>query len=166
LLASLLMLVGCQTRAPSVSPAEYEPALVKGRLSVTGLKINPNFSLAQLDAQTQQLKITGAFGLSAIEVLFVEGRVQRGLVDQVEMDRAALQSAFSVATGLDIPLSVVPVWIRGLPHERYRWRSLESGFEQLGWQVVISRASVSGHPQRIEVFKDETKVVLGIRVWQ
>ena len=39
-----------------MSPAGYEPALVKGRLSVTGLKINPNFSLAQLDAQTQQLK--------------------------------------------------------------------------------------------------------------
>ena len=56
-----------------MSPAGYEPALVKGRLSVTGLKINPNFSLAQLDAQTQQLKISGAFGLGAIEVRFVGG---------------------------------------------------------------------------------------------
>lgn len=68
-----------------MSPAGYEPALVKGRLSVTGLKINPNFSLAQLDAQTQQLKISGAFGLGAIEVRFAGGQVQRGLVDQVEM---------------------------------------------------------------------------------
>jgi len=57
-----------------MSPAGYEPALVKGRLSVTGLKINPNFSLAQLDAQTQQLKISGAFGLGAIEVRFVMRR--------------------------------------------------------------------------------------------
>ncbi|MBT5010238.1 MAG: hypothetical protein HOM49_09480, partial [Gammaproteobacteria bacterium] len=89
---------------------------------MTGLKINPNFSLAQLDAQTQQLKISGAFGLGAIEVRFVGGQVQRGLVDQVEMSPTVLQSAFGDATGLDIPLSVIPAWIRGLPDERHRWR--------------------------------------------
>jgi len=149
-----------------MSPAGYEPALVKGRLSVTGLKINPNFSLAQLDAQTQQLKISGAFGLSAIEVRFVGGQVQRGLVDQVEMSPTVLQSAFGDATGLDIPLSVVSAWMRGVPHEGYRWRSLESGFEQLGWQILISRAPVLQHPQRIEAVKEEVKVLLGIRLWQ
>ena len=149
-----------------MSPAGYEPALVKGRLSVTGLNINPNFSLAQLDAQTQQLKISGAFGLGAIEVRFVGGQVQRGLVDQVEMSPSALQLAFSDATGLDIPLSVVSAWMRGVPHEGYRWRSLESGFEQLGWQILISRAPVLQHPQRIEAVKDEIKVILGIRLWQ
>jgi len=149
-----------------MSPAGYEPALVKGRLSVTGLKINPNFSLAQLDAQTQQLKISGAFGLGAIEVRFVGGQVQRGLVDQVEMSPSALQLAFSDATGLDIPLSVVSAWMRGVPHEGYRWRSLESGFEQLGWQILISRAPVLQHPQRIEAVKEEIRVVLGIRLWQ
>ena len=149
-----------------MSPAGYEPALVKGRLSVTGLNINPNFSLAQLDAQTQQLKISGAFGLGAIEVRFVGGQVQRGLVDQVEMSPSALQLAFSDATGLDIPLSVVSAWIRGVPHEGYRWRSLESGFEQLGWQILISRAPVLQHPQRIEAVKEEIKVLLGIRLWQ
>jgi len=149
-----------------MSPAGYEPALVKGRLSVTGLNINPNFSLAQLDAQTQQLKISGAFGLGAIEVRFVGGQVQRGLVDQVEMSPSALQLAFSDATGLDIPLSVVSAWMRGVPHEGYRWRSLESGFEQLGWQILISRAPVLQHPQRIEAVKEEVKVLLGIRLWQ
>ena len=149
-----------------MSPAGYEPALVKGRLSVTGLNINPNFSLAQLDAQTQQLKISGAFGLGAIEVRFVGGQVQRGLVDQVEMSPSALQLAFSDATGLDIPLSVVSAWMRGVPHEGYRWRSLESGFEQLGWQILISRAPVLQHPQRIEAVKEELKVLLGIRLWQ
>ena len=149
-----------------MSPAGYEPALVKGRLSVTGLKINPNFSLAQFDAQTQQLKISGAFGLGAIEVRFVGGQVQRGLVDQVEMSPSALQLAFSDATGLDIPLSVVSAWMRGVPHEGYRWRSLESGFEQLGWQILISRAPVLQHPQRIEAVKEEIRVVLGIRLWQ
>jgi outer membrane biogenesis lipoprotein LolB len=149
-----------------MSPAGYEPALVKGRLSVTGLNINPNFSLAQLDAQTQQLKISGAFGLGAIEVRFVGGQVQRGLVDQVEMSPSALQLAFSDATGLDIPLSVVSAWMRGVPHEGYRWRSLESGFEQLGWQILISRAPVLQHPQRIEAVKEEIKVILGIRLWQ
>jgi outer membrane biogenesis lipoprotein LolB len=149
-----------------MSPAGYEPALVKGRLSVTGLNINPNFSLAQLDAQTQQLKISGAFGLGAIEVRFVGGQVQRGLVDQVEMSPSALQLAFSDATGLDIPLSVVSAWMRGVPHEGYRWRSLESGFEQLGWQILISRAPVLQHPQRIEAVKEEIRVVLGIRLWQ
>ena len=140
--------------------------MVKGRLSVTGLNINPNFSLAQLDAQTQQLKISGAFGLGAIEVRFVGGQVQRGLVDQVEMSPSALQLAFSDATGLDIPLSVVSAWMRGVPHEGYRWRSLESGFEQLGWQILISRAPVLQHPQRIEAVKEEIKVLLGIRLWQ
>jgi len=149
-----------------MSPAGYEPALVKGRLSVTGLNINPNFSLAQFDAQTQQLKISGAFGLGAIEVRFVGGQVQRGLVDQVEMSPSALQLAFSDATGLDIPLSVVSAWMRGVPHEGYRWRSLESGFEQLGWQILISRAPVLQHPQRIEAVKEEVKVLLGIRLWQ
>ena len=149
-----------------MSPAGYEPALVKGRLSVTGLNINPNFSLAQLDVQTQQLKISGAFGLGAIEVRFVGGQVQRGLVDQVEMSPSALQLAFSDATGLDIPLSVVSAWMRGVPHEGYRWRSLESGFEQLGWQILISRAPVLQHPQRIEAVKEELRVVLGIRLWQ
>ena len=149
-----------------MSPAGYEPALVKGRLSVTGLNINPNFSLAQLDAQTQQLKISGAFGLGAIEVRFVGGQVQRGLVDQVEMSPSALQLAFSDATGLDIPLSVVSAWMQGVPHEGYRWRSLESGFEQLGWQILISRAPVLQHPQRIEAVKEEIKVLLGIRLWQ
>ena len=149
-----------------MSSAGYEPALVKGRLSVTGLNINPNFSLAQLDAQTQQLKISGAFGLGAIEVRFVGGQVQRGLVDQVEMSPSALQLAFSDATGLDIPLSVVSAWMRGVPHEGYRWRSLESGFEQLGWQILISRAPVLQHPQRIEAVKEEIRVVLGIRLWQ
>ena len=149
-----------------MSPAGYEPALVKGRLSVTGLNINPNFSLAQLDAQTQQLKISGAFGLGAIEVRFVGGQVQRGLVDQVEMSPSALQLTFSDATGLDIPLSVVSAWMRGVPHEGYRWRSLESGFEQLGWQILISRAPVLQHPQRIEAVKEEIKVLLGIRLWQ
>jgi len=133
---------------------------------VTGLNINPNFSLAQLDAQTQQLKISGAFGLGAIEVRFVGGQVQRGLVDQVEMSPSALQLAFSDATGLDIPLSVVSAWMRGVPHEGYRWRSLESGFEQLGWQILISRAPVLQHPQRIEAVKEEIKVLLGIRLWQ
>ena len=149
-----------------MSPAGYEPALVKGRLSVTGLNINPNFSLTQLDAQAQQLKISGAFGLGAIEVRFVGGQVQRGLVDQVEMSPSALQLAFSDATGLDIPLSVVSAWMRGVPHEGYRWRSLESGFEQLGWQILISRAPVLQHPQRIEAVKEEIRVVLGIRLWQ
>ena len=149
-----------------MSPAGYEPALVKGRLSVTGLNSNPNFSLAQLDAQTQQLKISGAFGLGAIEVRFVGGQVQRGLVDQVEMSPSALQLAFSDATGLDIPLSVVSAWMRGVPHEGYRWRSLESGFEQLGWQILISRAPVLQHPQRIEAVKEEIRGVLGIRLWQ
>jgi|TARA_Y100000385_G_scaffold257941_1_gene285548 outer membrane biogenesis lipoprotein LolB len=149
-----------------MSPAGYEPALVKGRLSVTGLNINPNFSLTQLDAQAQQLKISGAFGLGAIEVRFVGGQVQRGLVDQVEMSPSALQLAFSDATGLDIPLSVVSAWMRGVPHEGHPWRSLESGFEQLGWQILISRAPVLEHPQRIEAVKDEIKVILGIRLWQ
>ncbi|MDG1924960.1 MAG: lipoprotein insertase outer membrane protein LolB [Pseudomonadales bacterium] len=133
---------------------------------MTGLNSNPNFSLAQLDAQTQQLKISGAFGLGAIEVRFVGGQVQRGLVDQVEMSPSALQLAFSDATGLDIPLSVVSAWMRGVPHEGYRWRSLESGFEQLGWQILISRAPVLQHPQRIEAVKEEIKVLLGIRLWQ
>ena len=92
--------------------------------------------------------------------------MQRGLVDQVEMSPSALQLAFSDATGLDIPLSVVSAWMRGVPHEGYRWRSLESGFEQLGWQILISRAPVLQHPQRIEAVKEEIRVVLGIRLWQ
>lgn len=166
LLASLLLLAGCQARAPWMSPAGLEPALVKGRLSVTGLKINPTFSLEQVDAEQQRLNISGAFGLGAIEVLFLKGTVQRGLVDQVEMDRKALQAAFFDATGVDVPLSVVPAWMLGQPHSQYRSLRTATGFEQLGWRVAVSRDDALGYPRRIEAVKGETKVVLGIRLWQ
>lgn len=166
LLASLLMLVGCQNAMPVMDQADFEPGLVKGRLSVTGLKINPAFSLERFDADQQRLRISGAFGLGAIEVLFASGKVMSGLVNQVKMDRKALQIAFFDATGLEVPLSVVPAWMLGQPHSRYRSRPIEFGFEQLGWRVVVFRETVSGHPKRIEAVKGETKVILGVRSWQ
>jgi outer membrane biogenesis lipoprotein LolB len=162
----LLLLAGCQTRAPLMSPAGLEPVLVKGRLSVTGLSINPNFSLEQVDAAQQRLNISGAFGLGAIEVLYFKGTVQRGLVDQIEMNRKALQAAFFDATGLDVPLSVVPAWMLGQPHSRYRSQRTATGFEQLGWRIAVSQDDALGRPRRIEAVKGETKVILGIKLWQ
>ena len=134
-----------------MSPAGLEPVLVKGRLSVTGLSINPNFSLEQVDAAQQRLNISGAFGLGAIEVLYFKGTVQRGLVD---------------ATGLDVPLSVVPAWMLGQPHSRYRSQRTATGFEQLGWRIAVSQDDALGRPRRIEAVKGETKVILGIKLWQ
>ena len=160
----MLTLIGCQTlpRAPVVPM----PELVTGRLSVTGITVNPSFQFKQLAGDSQQLSLSGAFGIGRFTLFFSNDGTFFGEKDGVALDAGELQQSLTELTGLQLPLSVLPYWLTARPYDGAPFNELADGFIQLGWRLQVIRPAIEAPPTRIVVTKDALTIVLGIRSWR
>jgi hypothetical protein len=55
-------------------------------------------------------------------------------------------------------------WVRGIPAPGQRFKTIDDGFQQLGWDVLIRRQGVLG-PQKIQLQRAEMKLLLVVKAW-
>ena len=62
------------------------PELVTGRLSVSGITVNPSFQFKQLAGGGQQLSLSAAFGIGRFTMFFSDDGTFFGEKDGVALD--------------------------------------------------------------------------------
>jgi outer membrane lipoprotein LolB len=140
LLAALLLTVtGCATRPPESSD------WLTGRLSVKvdAAGTQPARSLSSAfelrgDADRGELRLTSPLGTLVARARWAPGEAvlessdgERRFADLDQLARESLGEA--------LPLRALPSWLRGRPWPGADSRSVEAGFEQLGWRIGLAR---------------------------
>jgi outer membrane lipoprotein LolB len=141
LLLVAALLAGCA----SPPPATDEPRWTSGRLSVriaaradqAAQSMSAAFELRgdgdageiRLNSPLGTRMAAARWGFGVAELATPEGTRRYDSLD--ELARQALGEA--------LPLAALPDWLAGHPWPQAPHRQIDAGFEQLGWQVLLSR---------------------------
>ncbi len=136
LLAVLAVLAGCATRPPA--GADW----LNGRLAVKVAGEPPRqFSSAfelRGDADRGELRLTSPLGSVLASATWAPGEA-RLVSASGEQGFADLDALAREALGEALPLRALPAWLHGRPWPGAPHRATPEGFEQIGWQVSLSR---------------------------
>jgi len=163
----MILMAGCQS-IPNEQrwTAISGPERIEGRLSITGVRTNPSFSLERLSPDRQIFRAFGTMGLGEVSVLYDKGEPVEGRFEGKRLSAEQMQETLRLKTGLEVPLAVLPAWIQGRADSRWDSRGSPEEFKQLGWQIRRVMQTESGIPKRTELTKGELKIVVGVQRWQ
>jgi outer membrane lipoprotein LolB len=139
LAAALLAACASPTRQPG------EPAWTSGRLS---LRVEAGAATpAQSYSAAFELRGDGSSGelrlMSPLGTRLASARWAPGLAvlatPEGEQRFGSLDELSRGALGEVLPLAALPAWLSGLPWAGAPHQAAESGFEQLGWRVLLAR---------------------------
>lgn len=149
-LGAALLLGACAT-----PPPQGEPPWAQGRLALRvdatdtrpAQSLNLGFELRG-DGEQGELRLTGPLGTRVAEARW---NAREAVLDsgQGAVRYASLDALAAQALGEPLPLQALPPWLAGRPWAGAPHRPLPApavGFEQLGWQVDLSRHA-EGHVQ-------------------
>ena len=135
-----LALAGCATTARP--PTEGTAAWTSGRLSVRiesdpAQNVSAGFELRGT-GDSGELRLNSPLGTRLATARWTPGSAV--LTDsQGEQRYANLDELSRRALGEALPLAALPDWLAGRPWPQAPHRSNQAGFEQLGWQVALTR---------------------------
>jgi len=140
LLAWMTLLAGCATTRPPPG-SDW----LTGRLSVKVdasagqpvRQISSGFELRG-DAERGELRLTSPLGTLVATAHWAPGEARLVGADG-EKRYPDLDALARDALGEALPLRALPSWLRGKPWPGADSRATESGFEQLGWQIGLTR---------------------------
>lgn len=135
------LLVGCASAPPGAAPAQW----TVGRMSVRidafagapARSVAADFELRG-DATTGELRLSGPLGAQLAVARWSPADAVLSAADG-ERRFADLDALAREALGEALPLAALPDWLAGRPLSSTSSRATTDGFEQLGWQVVLTR---------------------------
>ncbi len=147
--AALLLLAGLLTACASRPPAAVGTDVLSGRMS---LRVAASAGSAERSStlaydlrgnpQTGQIEFSTPLGSIVARASWAPGQVAL-TTEQGERRFADLDSMSREVLGEVIPVAALFDWLRGRPWPGASSRSTANGFEQLGWQVDLSRFAES-----------------------
>lgn len=173
-----LVLTACTTVTPEPVATEAASTLqnwqVKGRMAV--IQNNESWPASvhwQQQSDRYNLDLIGPLGQGHISIQGQAGQVTL-ITDQEQLSAADADSLLSQATGLNIPISGLNYWIRGIPDPGSEARIVRDSagkitqIEQNDWQIRYpNRIQVQGFdlPKRIQAEQEQqniqVKIVIG-----
>lgn len=138
----LLLLSACAT--PSSAPAGAAP-WTSGRLNVridasaaqAAQSVSADFEL-QASGDSGELRLSSPLGTRLATARWAPGLAALSTSDG-ERRFESLEALSSGALGEALPLAALPDWLAGRPWPGAAHAFNQAGFEQLGWQVTLSR---------------------------
>lgn len=136
-LAGVALLTACATKPPA--------DLVSGRLAVKveagvdspARSVSSGFELRG-DGERGELTLTSPLGSVVARARWAPGEAMLA-TNEGERRFEDLEALARDALGEALPLRALPAWLRGRPWPGAASRSTDHGFEQLGWQVALTR---------------------------
>ena len=144
-LSLLAVLAALTAGCASAPPLPGEPAWTTGRLSLK-VDASPGAAAQSLSAgfelrgsgQDGELRLNTPLGTRLVSARWLPGSALLTTSDgQRSFD--SLEALSRGALGESLPLAALPDWLSGRPWAEAPHQATESGFEQLGWQVVLTR---------------------------
>jgi outer membrane lipoprotein LolB len=138
---SLSVLAGCAT----VSTPPGEAPWTSGRLSVrvaahaerSAQSVSANFEL-RAQGDNGELRLNSPLGTRMATAIWAPG-VARLITADGETNFGTLDELSRQSMGENLPLAALPDWLAGRPWPGAAHRVNDSGFEQLDWQISLTR---------------------------
>lgn len=141
MLAAAALLVGCATRPPDLADMPWTSGRLAVRVEAVGDQAARSASAAfdlRGGADRGELRLLSPLGTLVAETRWTP---TEALITTPEGQRrfADLDSLAREVLGEALPLRALPDWLAGRPWSGAPSRPAESGFEQLGWHVQVTR---------------------------
>ena len=182
----LVCLIGClsgcatqNTLAPveEVSLARATQWAAQGKMSydLNGQQGNFSFRWVQQN-KAFDIVLFGPLGITIATVTGDENTARIATFDGLVRTAASPERLMFDALGLNLPVSAMTHWIRGVPGDvrtgsRFdvnRARKLDvesSGFAQSGWKITVLRRDEASNPSRIRITKPDAKLLIVVKNW-
>ncbi|WP_288842371.1 lipoprotein insertase outer membrane protein LolB [uncultured Deefgea sp.] len=167
LLLAVFLLSAC-VQAPLKPPSEGFAA--QGRVNIRSQN-QANTALFDWVASPQRdvLSLSSPLGniLAELTIQYRAGEIvaaqlQHGAtIDVADQPEALLAQV----TGLVMPVSGMRWWLRGLPDPKQPFTRGADDFEQSGWRVRPSDYRAGDWPYRIELTRDDLRILVMIKEW-
>ncbi len=140
-LAALLLLAACATppRAPGEAP--WTTGRMSLRIDASAAQPAQSVSAAfelQGNGDGGELRLNSPLGTRMATARWAPGLALL-LTSDGEQRFASLDELARQALGEALPLAALPDWLAGRPWPGAPQQATESGFDQLGWQVLLTR---------------------------
>ncbi|MFT4712767.1 MAG: outer membrane lipoprotein LolB [Candidatus Azotimanducaceae bacterium] len=118
----------------------------------------------------------GPLGITIATVTGDENAARIVTFDGLVRTAASPERLMFDALGLNLPVSAMTHWIRGVPGDERagsrfdvnRARKLDvesSGFTQSGWKIAVLRRDEASNPSRIRITKPDAKLLVVVKNW-
>jgi outer membrane lipoprotein LolB len=143
LCAALLLLSSCSTTRLATNDSPWTTGRLWVRVAASperiAQSISADFELRAV-ADSGELRLTGPLGTRLATAQWAPG--QALLLTPEGTQRFDNLDALSRQTlGENLPLAALPDWLKGRPWPQATHINSDAGFEQLGWQVNLSKQS-------------------------
>lgn len=169
ILCLTLGLMGCATRTPPEVPSGLAIAsswALEGKLGIVSAGRSGNLSISWTqDADQYEISLYGPLGMT---VGHISGSAQGAAMDLGDGQRQQANSPDALvqaALGYALPVAPMGFWVRGMPAPGTRFQTIEGGFSQQGWDILIRRQGLLG-PEKILLQRPEMKLLLVVKTWR
>ena len=137
---------------------------LKGKIGVSAGKDRGNFGIDwQQQGEDFEINLLGPLGIGVARLRGDEGGVLLQLPGKSELYAATADELLVATMGLNIPVSQMKYWVRGVPAPG-RSKKTARGFIQLGWTVEYLEYQ-KALPVRIKASRPEVNIAMVIRQW-
>ena len=142
-LLATLLLAACATPRPDALPGEalWTSGRISLRIEASGTQPAQGFSAAfelRGDGDSGELRLISPLGSRLAAARWALG-VAVLSTPQGEQRYTTLDDLSRQALGEAVPLAALPDWVKGRPWPAATHSTTDTGFEQLGWQVLLAK---------------------------
>jgi outer membrane lipoprotein LolB len=141
--AAVLLLSSCSTIRLDTKDAAWSSGRLWVRVAASPERIAQNISAdfeLRAVAESGELRLNGPLGTRLATAQWAPGQALL-LTPEGTQRFDSLDALSRQALGESLPLAALPDWLKGLPWPQAAHTSNDAGFEQLGWQVNLSKQS-------------------------
>ena len=174
----LAFLTGCATQKDASGPDSQQLTLVtswtaQGKLAydVNGQRGNFSFRWIQSN-HAYEIVLFGPLGISVATIIGNEVSARITTSEGQMLSAARPEQLLQETLGLDMPVSAMTRWLRGMPRNTVTSGEVEGstktaieGFNELGWQVEVQRRDKSMNPSRVRISRSGANFLVIVKGW-
>ena len=174
----LAFLTGCATQKDASGPDSQQLTLVtswtaQGKLAydVNGQRGNFSFRWIQSN-HAYEIVLFGPLGISVATIIGNEVSARITTSEGQMLSAARPEQLLQETLGLDMPVSAMTRWLRGMPRNPVTSGEVEGstktaieGFNELGWQVEVQRRDKSMNPSRVRISRSGANFLVIVKGW-
>jgi len=174
----LAFLTGCATQKDASGPDSQQLTQVtswtaQGKLAydVNGQRGNFSFRWIQSN-HAYEIVLFGPLGISVATIIGNEVSARITTSEGQMLSAPRPEQLLQETLGLDMPVSAMIDWLRGVPREMGVSGEVEGptktsaeGFKQLGWQVEVQRRDKSMNPSRVRISMPGANLLVIVKGW-